>query len=219
MNAGDVVQLVGAWAQVPADQERRPERLGRQRRQSRCRSISFNAIAQMPDCSVANADHMEETVLPAEVIGKEVHRRAAHDAERQRGGSRRAHLRQRRRHAPHLSRRQAAGRARHHQRRRDGADSARCRSDSPRRVHRRRRPLHDAAMPFIVEGDQPFAVASFMVGGTLQMPGTDATTSQGDPAMTMMVTPEQFRQGVHVPRARRLPWRTSPTCSSRRAPR
>jgi hypothetical protein len=48
--------------------------------------------------------------------------------------------------------------------------------------------------PFVVSGDQPFAVASFMVGGTLQMPGTDAMTSQGDPAMTMEVTPQQFRK-------------------------
>jgi len=45
-----------------------------------------------------------------------------------------------------------------------------------------------------VQGDKPFAVASFMVGGTLQMPGTDPTNSQGDPAMSMMVTPEQFRK-------------------------
>jgi hypothetical protein len=49
-------------------------------------------------------------------------------------------------------------------------------------------------MPFIVAGDQPFAVASLMVGGTLQMPNTDATNSQGDPSMSMMVTPEQFRR-------------------------
>lgn len=48
--------------------------------------------------------------------------------------------------------------------------------------------------PFVVEGTQPFAVASFMVGGVLQMPGTDATTSQGDPSFSMMVTPEQFRK-------------------------
>jgi hypothetical protein len=33
-----------------------------------------------------------------------------------------------------------------------------------------------------------------MVGGTLQMPGTDATNSRGDPSMTMAVTPEQFRK-------------------------
>jgi hypothetical protein len=50
------------------------------------------------------------------------------------------------------------------------------------------------ADPFIVEADQSFAVASFMVGGTLQMPGTDSTNSQGDPSMTMEVTPEQFRK-------------------------
>jgi hypothetical protein len=48
--------------------------------------------------------------------------------------------------------------------------------------------------PFVVEADQPFAVASYMVGGVLQMPGTDATTSQGDPSSSMMVTPEQFRK-------------------------
>jgi len=49
---------------------------------------------------------------------------------------------------------------------------------------------------FIVEGDQPFAMASFMVGGTLQNPGTDPTNTnvQGDPSMTMEVTPEQFRK-------------------------
>jgi len=32
--------------------------------------IAFNAIANLPDSTVANADHLEETVLPAEVIGK-----------------------------------------------------------------------------------------------------------------------------------------------------
>jgi hypothetical protein len=48
--------------------------------------------------------------------------------------------------------------------------------------------------PFIVEGSEPFAVNSFMVGGVLQMPGTDATTSKGDPAFSQMVTPEQFRR-------------------------
>src|SRR5258708_22066823 len=49
-------------------------------------------------------------------------------------------------------------------------------------------------VPFIVQGDKPFAVASFMVGGMLQTPGMDPTNSQGDPAMTMMVAPEQFRK-------------------------
>jgi hypothetical protein len=49
-------------------------------------------------------------------------------------------------------------------------------------------------MPFVVEGTEAFAVASFMVGGVLQMPGTDATNSQGDPSFSMEVTPEQFRK-------------------------
>lgn len=33
-----------------------------------------------------------------------------------------------------------------------------------------------------------------MVGGVLQMPGTDSGTSQGDPSVTMEVTPKQFRK-------------------------
>ena len=33
-----------------------------------------------------------------------------------------------------------------------------------------------------------------MVGGMLQTPGMDPTNSQGDPAMTMMVAPQQFRK-------------------------
>ncbi|MEO8901280.1 MAG: hypothetical protein ABI488_06225 [Polyangiaceae bacterium] len=82
--------------------------------------------------------------------------------------------------------------------------------------------------PFVVQGDQPFAVASFMVGGTLQMPGTDPTNSQGDPSMTMEVAPKQFRQqytflapvdyqenfaDVVFPRA---PWCCSMACRSRK---
>jgi hypothetical protein len=48
--------------------------------------------------------------------------------------------------------------------------------------------------PFVVEGSESFAVASFMVGGVLQMPGTDATNSQGDPSFSMEVAPKQFRK-------------------------
>jgi hypothetical protein len=47
--------------------------------------------------------------------------------------------------------------------------------------------------PFVVTGDQPFAVLSFMVGGSLQVPalGYDAP---GDPSMSTEVTPAQFRK-------------------------
>jgi hypothetical protein len=47
--------------------------------------------------------------------------------------------------------------------------------------------------PFVVTGDQPFAVASFMVGGFLQTMTTDYN-SLGDPSMSMEVTPAQFRK-------------------------
>jgi hypothetical protein len=48
--------------------------------------------------------------------------------------------------------------------------------------------------PFVVRGDQPFAVGSFQLGGKLQAPTWPEEYSQpGDPAMSMMVTPEQFR--------------------------
>src|SRR6185295_3692239 len=51
------------------------------------------------------------------------------------------------------------------------------------------------SVPFIVEGDKPFAVLSFMVGATLQIPGSGASDGPpSDPSMSMMVTPEQFRQ-------------------------
>src|SRR4029077_6269109 len=54
-------------------------------------------------------------------------------------------------------------------------------------------PLTDA---FSVEGSQPFVVASFMAGGYLQAPPGDKCPDfpcRGDPSMSMMVTPQQFR--------------------------
>jgi len=47
-------------------------------------------------------------------------------------------------------------------------------------------PVMDA---FVVNADQPFAVASIMLGGTKQDPGG----TRGDPSLTMEVTPQQFR--------------------------
>src|SRR6185369_7722658 len=68
MNATDVVQLVGAWANDP--QTHNADLSGSiVNATAPVQVISFNAIAQLPDVSIANADHMEETVLPAEVIG------------------------------------------------------------------------------------------------------------------------------------------------------
>jgi hypothetical protein len=192
MNAGDVVQLVGAWAKDP--QTRNADLSGTVINATQpVQLVSFNAIAQLPDYSVANADHMEETVLPAEVIGKKYVvvppttplGNAVGHVVRIYGNV----------NDTHLSYPQGAP------------------PDAPTTIHAgdvvqipalpKGQPALECVkvpdhcmmnMPFIVEGDQPFAVASFMVGGTLQMPNTDATTSQGDPAMSMMVTPEQFRK-------------------------
>src|SRR5690606_36040551 len=68
MNAGDVVQLLaeyGPWPQVPhADLSGTVINAT-----ARVQVISVNAIAMIPT-EIGNADHIEETVLPAEVIGK-----------------------------------------------------------------------------------------------------------------------------------------------------
>ena len=70
MNAGDVVSLVGAWAQY--QQVHNADLSGSViNATAPVQVVSFNAIANMPDSSVTNADHMEETVLPAEVLGNE----------------------------------------------------------------------------------------------------------------------------------------------------
>jgi len=190
MNAGSVVQLVGAWAQYPQTKNADISGSVLNADQS-IQVISFNAIAELPDYSVANADHMEETVLPSEVIARSTssfHRRH-HSGTRsatscaskatstgRTSRTRKANRWERRKRGRHGAGPSAAG----------GQPAPDCLSLPGHCVQ---------ADPFIVEeADQPFAVASFMVGGTLQMPGTNATNSQGDPSMTMAVTPEQFRK-------------------------
>ena len=192
MNAGDVVQLVGAWAQYP--QTKNADLSGSVLNADKpIQVISFNAIAQLPDYSVANADHMEETVLPSEVIGKKYIvvppttplGNAVGHVVRIYGNVDGTHLT--------YPEGKPVGAP-------DVINAGDMVQVPPLPVGQ---PAPDCTSlpghcmqvePFIVEGDQPFAVASFMVGGTLQMPGTDATNSQGDPSMTMEVTPEQFRK-------------------------
>jgi hypothetical protein len=192
MNAGDVVQLVGAWAQYP--QTKNADISGSLLNADQpIQVISFNAIAQLPDYSVANADHMEETVLPTEVLGKKYIvvppttplGNAVGHVVRMYGNVDGTHLT--------YPEGKPVGAP-------DVINAGDMVQVPPMPVGQ---PAPDClslpghcmqADPFIVEGDQPFAVASFMVGGTLQMPGTDATNSQGDPSMTMEVTPEQFRK-------------------------
>jgi len=155
--------------------------------------VAFNAIAQLPDYSVANADHMEETVMPAEVLGNEyvvvppttpLGKSVGHVV-RIYGNVDGTHLT--------YSGTKPTGAP-------DTINAGDMVQIPPLPTGQ---PAPDCLTvpdhcmvsdPFVVTGDQPFAVASYMVGGTLQMPGTDSTTSQGDPSMTMEVTPKQFRQ-------------------------
>jgi hypothetical protein len=192
MNAGDVVQLVGAWAAYP--QTRNADISGSVINADKpVQVISFNAIAQMPDYSIANADHMEETVLPSEALGNKYivvppttpNGDAVGHVVRIYGSVDGTHLTYpegKPMGAPDLL---MAGDMIQVPAMPVGQPAAECVSVAGHCM---------LAEPFIVEGDQPFAVASFMVGGTLQMPGTDATNSRGDPAMTMEVTPAQFRK-------------------------
>ncbi len=190
MNAGDVVQLVGAWSDYP--QVRNADLSGSVVNADQpVQVVAFNAISQLPDYTIANADHMEETVLPAEVIGKKYivvppttpNGNAVGHVVRIYGnvdGTKLTYPEGKPEGAPDVIN---AGEMVQVPPLPEG--QAECKTYEGNCMMN---------MPFIVEGDQPFAVASFMVGGTLQMPGTDATNSKGDPSFSMMVTPEQFRK-------------------------
>jgi hypothetical protein len=192
MDAGDVVELVGAWAQYP--QTKNADLSGSIINASApVQVVSFNAIAELPDVNVANADHMEETVLPGEVLGKKYvvlppttpNGNAVGHVVRIYGNVDNTHLSYPEGTPPGAPTTIQAGDVVQIPPLPAGTPAESCMT------------VTDHCMlntPFIIEGDQPFAVASFMVGGTLQMPGTDFATSQGDPAMSMMVTPEQFRK-------------------------
>ncbi len=194
MNAGDVVELVGAWAKDP--QTHNADISGtivQANKDHNVQVISFNAISQLPDVSVANADHMEETVLPGEVLGKKyivtppatpLGQSVGHVVRIYGNvdGTKLTYPEGKPTGAPDMIN---AGDVVQIPALPVGQPAASCMSTA------------DHCMintPFVVEGTAAFAVASFMVGGVLQMPGTDATTSQGDPSFSMEVTPEQFRK-------------------------
>jgi IgGFc binding protein len=194
MNAGDVVELVGAWAKDP--QTHNADMSGtivQANKDHNVQVISFNAISQLPDVSVANADHMEETVLPGEVLGKKyivtppatpLGQSVGHVV-RIYGNVDGTKLSYPEGKPPGAPDTINAGDVFQIPALPTGQPAASCMS------------VADHCMlntPFVVEGTAAFAVASFMVGGVLQMPGTDATNSQGDPSFSMEVTPEQFRK-------------------------
>jgi IgGFc binding protein len=191
MNAGDVVQLVGAWSMYP--QTWNADLSGSIVNASApVQVVSFNAIAQLPNASVGNADHMEETVLPGEVLGKKYivvppttpMGNAVGHVVRIYGNVDGTNLTYPEGMPPGAPTVINAGEMVQLPHRISPSDQCSVVADHCM-----------TSVPFIVEGDKPFAVLSFMVGATLQIPGSGASDGPpGDPAMSMMVTPEQFRQ-------------------------
>ncbi len=191
MNAGDVVQLVGQWnldtnAQVPnADISGSIINANKP-----VQAIAFNAIAMLPDGSVGNADHMEETILPGEVLGKKyvvVPPTAPHGAVvghvvRLYGNVDGTHLTYPEGKPAGAPDTLNAGDMVQIPALPVGLPPAQCIGVEGKCA------LNE---PFVVEGDQPFAVASFMLGGVVQE--NKGYDSLGDPSFMMLVTPEQFR--------------------------
>ena len=189
MNAGDVIELIGQWG---ANFELKNGDLSGSVivATKPVQVIAFNAIANLPDSTVANADHLEETVLPAEVIGKKYivvppttpNGNAVGHVVRIYGDFDNTHLT----YSPEAP---------------PGAPTTINAGETVQLPYYPKPAMGCnfatdhcmTSVPFVVEGDQPFAVASFMVGGCLQNMNTDYD-GLGDPSMTLAVTPEQFRR-------------------------
>jgi hypothetical protein len=189
MDAGDVIELIGQWGfnfelkngdlSGSVIQATKPVQV-----------VAFNAIANLPDSTVANADHLEETVLPAQVIGKKYivvppttpNGNSVGHVVRIYGNVDGTHLTYSPAAPPGAPMTINAGETvqlPYYPKPAQGCFTTadHCMTN----------------VPFVVEGDQPFAVASFMVGGFLQNMNSDYD-GLGDPSMTLEVTPEQFRR-------------------------
>lgn len=177
LNAGDVLELVGMFA--TGDGLKHADLSGTVINATKpIQVIAFNPISNIPD-TATNADHVEETVLPGEVISnKYVVAPPTSPGGTVKGG--------------HIVR--IYGNV-------DGTTLTYAPSapaGAPTTIAAGAvvefGPVMDA---FTVEGNEPFVVGSFMVGGQLQAPPGDACPNfpcRGDPSMSMMVTPAQFRK-------------------------
>lgn len=192
LNAGDVLQLMGARAKDPA--VRNADLSGTIVNASKSvQVISFASVANIPDISAANSDHLEEVQPPAESLDKRyvVVPPSSPQGESQGhvvriyghvDGTKLSYPEGKPPGAPDVLN---AGEVAQIPPLPPGAPAPQCLSVSDHCV------LKEA---FIVEGDHPFAVASFMIGGVLQSPGTDATNSTGDPSLSFVIPPSQFRK-------------------------
>jgi hypothetical protein len=172
MNAGDVIQLLGSWGSsqnaphadlsgsvVIAD---KPVQV-----------ISSNPITNLPDETVGYADHIEETVLPGEALGKEYIVAPPTGPD----GLVPGHVVRFYGNFDNTTLSYPQGTP-------SGAPATLDAGDVVE--------IARTTQTFQVIGTEPFAMASFQVGGQLQDEG--AETTRGDPAFSMMVTPEQFRE-------------------------
>lgn len=173
MNAGDVVELVGQWGAF--EPEPHGDLSGSLiNATGPVQVIAFNPLLSgVPTATDGNPDHIEETVLPAEVIGN---RYVV---------------------APPTG---PDGRVPGHMVRFFGnfdGTTLTYVGTAPTGAPTTLKagevveigPLTDA---FVVESDQSFSIVSIMLGGTKQDPDMDL--KRGDPSLTTEVTPEQFRK-------------------------
>jgi hypothetical protein len=172
MNAGDVVQLVGQWGAF--EPEPHGDLSGSLiNATGKVQVIAFNPLLSgVPTATDGNPDHIEETVLPAEVIGNSYVV------------------------APPTG---PDGRVPGHMVRFFGnfdGTTLTYVGTAPAGAPTTLKagevveigPVMDS---FIVESDQSFSIVSIMLGGTKQDP--DMGLKRGDPSLTTEVTPSQFR--------------------------
>jgi hypothetical protein len=174
LQAGDVLQLVGQWAAF--EPEPHGDLSGSLLNASApVQVIAFNPLLSgVPAATDGNPDHIEETVLPAEVIGKSYVVAAPTGPDKRVPG--------------HMVR--FFGNF-------DGTTltyPAGMPAGAPTTLKAGEvveiGPLTE---PFVVDGgEKSFSVVSIMLGGTKQDP--DMGLKRGDPSITTQVTPEQFRK-------------------------
>lgn len=173
LNRGDVAQLV---AEPRADlsgsliQTRREGEV-----QKPVQVVSGSPSARVPDDATEAADHIEETVFPAETLGRDYVVTVPTGPD---------------------------GRASRHVVRLYGnvdgtalsfypapPDGAPARLDAGEVVE-----LGPLTADFQVQGSEPFAVGSFLVGGALLDPDTPPLQRVGDPSQSFMVAMQQYRE-------------------------
>jgi hypothetical protein len=171
LQQGDVLQLVGQWGAF--EPEPHGDLSGSLLHSSApVQVIAFNPLLNgVPNWMDGNPDHIEETVLPAEVIGRSYVVAAPTGPDKRVPG--------------HVVRffGNADGTTLTYGGAPPAGAPATLRAGEVVEIG----PVTEA---FTVEGNEAFSVVSIMLGGTKQDPGG----TRGDPSLTTEVTPEQFRK-------------------------